>query len=104
MIELFEFHVAKPLESAFSYEDDRRFINFLEPRRLYWGGGGNRYELSGVISTKSTVNLQALLEDFIGFFEQTDQIVIRLISDPQLVSSTLFEHFGNVTFEPYQDV
>lgn len=105
MIELFEFNVTRPDESTFSDEEISWFINdFLEPRGLFWGGGGNSNSVHGVISTDQNIDLNFLLAEFIGFFNDTDTIILRLITDSKNISlTTQLEKRQNVTFEPYMD-
>jgi hypothetical protein len=105
MIELFEFNVTRQDESTFSDEEVSRFINdFLEPRGLFWGGGGDSNSIHGVISTDRNIGLDLLLGEFTGFFNDTDRIVLKLITGSGNLSyMAQLKNRQNVTFEPYVD-
>lgn len=101
MIELFEFRVDRPDEFSFLDEEVKLFVtDFLEQRGLFWGGGGDSNCMQGVVSTNGSIDLNLLIEEFIGFFKVTDKIVIRLINGsgnrPRITHSTQRQ---NVTFE-----
>jgi hypothetical protein len=103
MIELFEFNVIRSGESKFSDEEITRFINFfLEPRGLFWGGGGNTNNVSGVISTNQVINVYSLLFEFVSFFKETDKIVFKLIMHAESDSHlSQLRDRQNITFESY---
>ena len=77
VVELFEFEITRT--NLFTESEVSDFVEWLESRRLYWGGGGGGHYIRGVISRLDgeSVELSDLLSDLTSFFDRADRVVIR---------------------------